>query len=158
MKLKCYFAHPFKSKDTEEAKRIIEILESRRVEVLNPFTGEDEMAKKHGVKGYYPTTPYKLGREIWAKDMLQINNCNMTLFWLPEGYTIVGCYAEIQHAVEHQNGLMRKNIHLHPDDQEPHLIQFITEKRHPLIAWALCYNNQLFDNIDNFERYRQTRW
>jgi len=158
MKLKCYFAHPFRSKDTEEAKRIIEILKGRRVEVINPFVGEDKMAEKHGVEGYYPTTPYKLGREIWVKDLDQIDNCNMALFWLPEGYTIVGCYAEIQHVIEYQNRIMRRNIYIDPNEQEPYLVQFITEIRHPLIAWALCYGNQLYNDIDEFERFRQTRW
>lgn len=156
MRLKCYFAHPHKAKDTQEAKRIIDILKSRKVKVVNPFDGEDEICKKYGVETYYPSTPYKLGREFWIKDLRQLDNCNMALFWLPKEYTPKGCFAELQHAIEYQNRKIRRYTALKMENG--YFIQIITEFRHPIIAWALCYNNQLYDNIDDFERHRQAKW
>ena len=168
MKLRCYFAHPFRSIGLDGEKRIIEILESRRVEVVNPFTGENDMAKKYGVDAYYPKTPYKLGRDIWTKDLSQLNQCNMALFWIPEDKdlppiynfmtTARGCYAEIQHAVEYQNMVLRRDRLRREEDKKGYFIQIITKDRHPIIAWALCNGNQLYDDIDSFERFRQKRW
>ena len=43
-------------------------------------------------------------------------------------------------------------------NHEGYFIQIITRLQNPIIAWALCYNNQLYDNIDDFEKYRQTKW
>jgi len=147
-------------KDTKEAKRILEILEDRRIQIINPFVADNKIYEKHGVKGYFPTTPYKLGRDIWTKVMNQLNTSNMALFWIPEdkrlppiGHfmtTARGCYAEIQEAVNIQHRRNRQNI--------PYIIQFITKDKHPLIAWALCSPNQLYDGIYEFEHFRQTRW
>lgn len=93
----------------------------------------------------------------------------MALFWIPEdekipeniGHfrtTAKGCYAELQEAVRIQNRILKGNRFRTKEEQQAFLIQLITQDRHPIIAWALCNGNQLYDNIDDFERFRQTRW
>ena len=143
VKLKCYFAHTYESKDSPAAKEIIEELGSRGVIVVNPFDGEDEMMlKKYGRTNYYPDPPYKLGREIWAKDERQVSDCDMILVYVPEGVRLSGgCGVEMRMAY-----LWGK------------FIQIISMSRHPVFAYVLTGGNQMFENIADWKIYRQVRW
>ena len=152
MNLKCYFSHPVRSRGIYGEQRIMDIIKSRRVEVINSYD------KDIGVSMKYTPGSYSYWRTIWTENIKQMDKCNIALFWLPEKFEISGCFAELQHIVEYQNRIMRRNIHLNVDEQEPYLIQIITRLRNPIIAWALCYNNQLYDNIEDFEKFRQTKW
>lgn len=142
-RLRCYFAHPYESKDGPEAKWIIEILESRKVIVVNPFDGEDEMMlAKYGRTNYYPDPPYKMGRDIWAKDERQVAECDMILVYVPEGVRLSGgCGIEMRMAY-----LWHK------------FIQIISISKHPAFAYVLTGGNQMFESIDDFENLRVLRW
>ena len=140
---KCYFAHPYESRDSEEVKEIIKELESRRVTVVNPFDGEDQlMLNKYDRTNYYPDPPYKLGRDIWAKDERQVAECDMLLVYVPEGQRLSGgCGIEMRMAY-----LWHK------------FIQIISVSRHPAFAYVLTGGNQMFLSIDDFKKMRQFRW
>lgn len=143
VKYLCYLAHPYESRDCEEIKEIIKELEERGVTVVNPFDGEDElMLKKYGRTNYYPDPPYRLGREIWAKDERQVANCNMILVYVPEGNRLSGgCGIEMRMAY-----LWHK------------FIQIISKSRHPAFAYVLTGGNQMFDNIKDWKNNRRLRW
>lgn len=140
---KCYFAHPYESRDSPEEAEIIAELESRGCTVLNPFDGEDElMLEKYGRTNYYPDPPYKLGREIWMKDERQVSESDMILVYVPDGTRLSGgCGIEMRMAY-----LWHK------------FIQIISKSRHPAFAYVLTGGNQMFDSIDNWKRNKQLRW
>lgn len=174
MKIKCYFAHPFRTIGSEGEKRIISALERRGVIVINPFIGEDKLCEKYNVKSYYPKTLRKLGREIWIKDLKQIKESNLFLMWSPEfsgeygahfNTTARGCYAELQYAIvlQRQKKLVDKKIRERygigiSRKDEPYLIQMITKDRHPIIAYALQSGNQLYSTIEEFEKLKQSKF
>lgn len=147
-KLKVYFAHPHAFKDTLEAKRIIEILKERRVEVINPFDGEDEMMlTKYNRTYYYPDPPRKLGVDIWKQDLRRVTECDMIVVYVPEGQRLSGgCSWELNEAY-------RLNK----------FIQIISSNKHPIFAFVLegkgrISENQMFETIDDFERLREINW
>ena len=142
-KYKCYFAHPYESRGTPEEAEIIEELKSRLVEVLNPFDGEDEMMlKKYGRTNYYPDPPYKMGREIWAKDLRQVAEADMILVYVPAGVRLSGgCGIEMFHAYQ-----------LHK------FIQIISISKHPAFAYVLTGANQMFESIKDWKGNRKLRW
>ena len=162
MKLCCYYAHPFSTKGSEGEKEIIKILKSRYIRITNPFDGEDDYIKKtFKVENYYPTTPFDAGVWIWDKCIRQINNSDLFLVWIPEQKEITGslghfkttargCYAELQYAVDLQTRRRKAGI--------PYLIQMITTDRHPIIAWALNRGNQIYNSINDFNRFREIQW
>ena len=144
-KYKCYFAHPYESRDGPEAAVIIEELKSRLVEVVNPFDGEDAMMlAKYGRTNYYPDPPYKMGREIWAKDMRQVNECDMILIYVPKGVRLSGgCGIEMYEAYLHGK-----------------FIQIISSSRHPAFAYVLTGPNQMYESIADWKigPKRKLRW
>ena len=147
-KLKVYFAHPHAFKDSKEAKKIIEILKSRRVEVTNPFDGEDDMMlTRYNRKHYYPDPPLKLGVEIWNQDLRRVADCDMIVVYVPEGQRLSGgCGWELSEAY-------RLNK----------FIQIISSNRHPAFAYVLkgrgrISKNQMFETIDDFARLREIQW
>lgn len=139
----CYFAHPYESQGRPEEAEIIEELKSRRVVVYNPFDGENEMMlKKYGRTNYYPDPPYKMGREIWAKDLRQVSEADMILVYVPEGERLSGGVGiEMFHAYQ-----------LHK------FIQIVSSSRHPAFAYVLTKGNQYYDSINSWKIFRQTRW
>jgi nucleoside 2-deoxyribosyltransferase len=148
-KLKCYFAHPYKSRNTPEEERLIEIIENRNIEIIGPFKNEDDLLAKHGVKEYYEKhPPYKLARTIWINDLTEIRKADIVIFWIP--FRSMGTGAELQYAL----GIQQKRF----KENKPYLIQIITKEVHPLIAYALHSGNQLFRSIDDFDRIRQSDW
>ena len=138
-KLKCYFAHPYKFKDTPEKYKIMEILKERGVDAEDPFVGEDHILKKHGVNEYYEGPSYKLGREIWIRDFNRINTADMILAWIP--ITSMGTSVELYHAY------LRGKF-----------IQIIGEIYHPFISYILTGGNQQFASIEDFEHLKVMRW
>ena len=142
-KMRCYLAHPYESRNSPEIKDIIEELMSRGVKVVNPFDGEDDlMLKKYGRTNYYPDPPYKLGREIWAKDERQVAECEMLLVYVPDGVRLSGgCGIEMRMAYLHHK-----------------FIQIISKSKHPAFAYVLTGGNQMFESIKDWKNLRQLRW
>lgn len=166
MKLKCYFAHSFELLGSEEEKRIMRILKERRVEIINPFDKEEKLCKKYNVKNYYDGSIYKHAREIWITDLQLIKQSNLVVVYLPENMRAIGTAAELMFALEWQKKKRSFNKHLRKKfglgmmkrKDEPFLIQIISPIKHPLFAYALMYGNQYYESIDDFERFRQSRW
>ena len=159
MKLRAYFAHPYKTIGSEGEKRIIDILEERKVKVINPFDTEDDVLEKYNDKPLR-----KLGRDIWIKDLNQISKCNIFVVWMPD-MPVFGCAAELQYALEWQKEKREINRHIRMKtgvgfdrQDEPYLIQMITKRKNPLIAYAIDYGNQLFETIDEFDKLQISRW
>lgn len=142
-KMSCYLAHPYESRDSPEIKEIIDELKSRRIVVVNPFDGEDElMLVKYGRKAYYPDPLYKMGREIWAKDEQQVAKCDMILVYVPDGERLSGgCGIEMRMAY-----LWHK------------FIQIISISKHPAFAYVLTGGNQMFESIKEWKRHNVLRW
>ena len=142
-KYKCYFAHPYESRGTPEEAEIIEELKHRLVEVMNPFDGEDSMMlAKFGRTNYYPDPPYKMGREIWAKDLRQVSECDMILVYVPDGKRLSGgCGYELSKAYDQHK-----------------FIQIISKSRHPAFAYVLTGANQMFESIKDWKGNRKLRW
>lgn len=151
LKMSCYFAHPYVTLGTEDEARILKILKSRRIRVINPFDGEAPMLKEYGIdntKDYYKSPYYSLAKRIWTKDLKQIKNANMILVWMPVSST--GTAAELQYALDLQEKRKKQGI--------PFLIQIITSVRHPIVAYAMARGNQHFESIDDFERLNRCKW
>jgi hypothetical protein len=138
-KLKCYFAHPYTEKDTDEKFSIMNILKERGVEVTDPFEVEEDILAKYGVKEYYENPLYKLGRELWINDLKRIRTTDMILAWIP--YPTIGVSKELQYAY-----LYKK------------FIQIISPIKHPSFAYVLTHGNQQFEDIKAFDRMRVMRW
>lgn len=139
---KCYFAHPWESRGSPEEAEIIEELKLRLVDVVNPFDNEDEIWTRYGRTGYYPDPPYKLGREIWIKDLKSITECDMFLVYVPEGKRLTGgCGYELAKAYDQHK-----------------FIQIISMSRHPAFAYVLTGTNQMFENIKDWKKYYKLRW
>lgn len=143
-KFSCYFAHPYESRLTDEAKMIIEELESRKVKVINPFDGEDElMLSKYGRTNYYPDPPFHLGVDVWSKDMRQVSACDMLLVYVPDGQRLSGgCGVELFKAW-----------------QEKKFIQIISKSRHPVFAYIMAHSNAvMYNSIDDWIHHRPFMW
>lgn len=142
--MKVYFAHPYESMGSKEAREIIEELKSRKLEVVNPFDGEDDlMREKYGVENYYPDPPFQLGVDIWAQDLRRVAQADMILVYVPEGERLSGgCGIELFHAWQ-----LKK------------FIQIISMSKHPAFAYILAHSNgQMFRSINDWKNYRQLRW
>lgn len=140
----CYFAHPYESRNTKEAKIIMDELKSRRVIVLDPFDGEDEMMrKKYGVDTYYPYPPFQLGVDIWAQDLRRVAECNMLLVYVPQGNRLSGgCGIEMFHAWQ-----LKKYI------------QIISVSRHPAFAYVMAHSNaEMYESIEDWKKFNKLRW
>lgn len=143
-KFKCYFAHPYESRNEDEAKTIMGELKARRITIVNPFDGEDElMLKKYGRTNYYPDPPFELGVEIWMKDLKQVAKCDMILVYVPDGTRLSGgCGIEMFHAWQ-----LKK------------FIQIISKSRHPAFAYVLKHGKgQMFNSINDWIKTNRIRW
>ncbi|KKL55117.1 hypothetical protein LCGC14_2258590 [marine sediment metagenome] len=142
-KYSCYFAHPYESRFSPEETAILNELIDRRVEIINPFDVEDStMFKKYGIESYYPDPPYKLGREIWQKDLKYVAECDMILVYVPDGTRLSGgCGIEMFHAFQ-----------LHK------FIQIISKDKHPAFAYVLTKGNQMYDSIQNWIHNKMLVW
>jgi len=142
-KLKCYFAHPWRSRESPDKKRIIAALEGMKIEVVDPFMGEDNLCTKYGEKDYYPNCNYKLGRALWIKDLAQIRDCDMFLMWADS--KIPGRFMGISYELAYAFALGKH-------------IQIISDLRHPYMAYVLCHGNRQYNNIEDFEKSCRIRW
>jgi len=141
---KCYLAHPYESQNSEEIQIIKDELVARRVKVVNPFDGENElMLEKYGRECYYPNPPFQLAVDVWTKDMRQVSECDMLLVYVPDGKRLSGgCGVELFKAW-----------------QEKKFIQIISKSRHPVFAYVLAHSNgQMFESIENWKKYKELRW
>jgi len=141
--LSCYFAHSWISKDHPDKIRIVKALEEMKIEVIDPFNGEDDLCTKHGEIDYYPNCNYKLGRDIWVKDLGQIREADMFLMWIDSSAPgrFMGTSYEMAYAF---------NLGKH--------IQIISDLRHPYMAYVLCDGNRQYNTIEDFENQRRIRW
>ena len=142
-KIKCYFAHSWRSKDHPDKFRIIRALNESRVDVIDPFVGEDKLCEEYGQKEYHPNCDYRLGRAIWIKDLAQIREADIFLMWVDsknEG-SYMGVSYELGYAF---------NLGKH--------IQIISDLRHPYMAYVLSGGNIQYDTIEDFENSRKLRW
>ncbi len=153
-KLRVYFAHPSKMIDSDDEKRIIEILKSRQLDVINPFEKEASIRAQIDLKTWKGSMPKNIARQLWISDLSFINICDIIVAWFPI-YEAIGTAAEVQHALDLQKKYYytRKNY-----KSKGILIQIISKIRHPLFAYALQHGNQLYDTIDDFERFRLSDW
>ena len=145
MNLKCYFAHAGTTCNSDEKIRLVEILEDRGLEVIDPFDDEEKILRKHGCKGkwFYDDPKYSAGREIWIKDLSQVREANLLLAWFSTGiHRYIGISAELMYGLEYQKRIRFDNNTKPTERQTPFLIQIISEIKHPLIAYALQYGNQ----------------
>ena len=142
-KLSCYFAHSWRSKDHPDKIRIIKALEQMKIDVIDPFNGEDDMCSKYDETDYYPNCNYKLGRDIWVKDLSQIREADMFLMWVDSSMPgrFMGTSYELAYAF---------NLGKH--------IQIISDLRHPCMAYVLCHGNRQYNTIEDFENQRRIRW
>lgn len=139
-RLKCYFAHPQKSRYSEEELMIIDELKSRRLEIYEPFRGEEELLKKYGKKHYYIGPIYgELAREIWTKDRGAILDCDMLLAYIPDEFESRGTMAELAIAYEHKK-----------------FIQVISPLKHP--AFSVYAWDELYETIYDWIRRKRYVW
>ena len=99
-KKKIYFAHSVKWWKTKREERIIEILESRGFEVVNPFASEREVNEKYKAEQYYakPSLPY--ANDITDKDYSLVKSCDELFAWFPKDTTVIGTPIEMMKAIE----------------------------------------------------------
>lgn len=156
-KLKCYFAHSYELKDSSTKYKIKKILETRNLEVIDPFKGEFRILRKYNIKELdYYNIDYKAGREMWTKDLAQIRGSDLFVGLLKEKST--GVAAELMYALEYQKRIRLSDNTKPFRERRPYLIQIISPVRHPLIAYALQYGNQHFETIKDFENLKAMRW
>lgn len=141
--LKCYFAHSWRSKDHPDKFRILEALKKMKIEVIDPFVGEDDLCFQYDERDYYPNCNYKLGRAIWVKDLAQIRDCDMFLMWVDS--SAPGRFMGTSYELAYAFGLGKH-------------IQIISDLRHPCMAYVLCHGNRQYDTIEDFEHSRRIRW
>lgn len=135
---KVYFAHPFATRGTKDEQRIIDaILKIKNLELVNPFTTEDDTMKKHGVKQYYPDPTKELAQDIFNKDLNQVIECDFILAWFPDGIQCIGTAYEMAFAVE-----------------QCKFINVICSKMSPFFSVADC----IYDSIESFEKNEETFW
>ncbi len=96
---KIYFAHPFDRRFTKRKEMIIKKLEERGFLVIDPFDGEDKIAKKYGVKNYYQNPCRDFAREIKERDFGAVDNADALFGWIPKGVTMIGTIREYDRAL-----------------------------------------------------------
>jgi len=102
MKKKIYLAHPFDRRFSKRKNMLIKKLEERGFEVIDPFDGEDEIAKQYGVKSYYENPCRAFALEIKERDFTQVESCDALFAWIPKGVTMIGTIREFDRALEHE--------------------------------------------------------
>ena len=141
--MKCYFAHPFKLRFSEEKKEIMEILKDRGIDVLDPFIDEEKINIEYGAKNYYDDAiknRLKLGQKIWQHDLDRVLKCDMILVWQPHATT--GCTVEMWEAFRNHK-----------------FIQIIAPNQHPVFAYILkTGRNQQFRRIEEFKKLQKWKW
>lgn len=137
-KFKCYFAHLTNMIGSEEEADIIEELEFRRIDIINPFDRQKEIRDKYMKIGWNKAT-YDDYRTIWSSDLSSIAESDMILAWLSNAST--GCGAEIQYAY-----MLHKFIHI------------IAPKKHPLYAHVLTGGNRMFLSIEDWKNNKWFVW
>ena len=138
MRMRCYFAHPFKLRDSSEKMDILKELLSRLLIVTDPFRDEEKILTEFGVDSYWGNEYWELARKIWTKDLGQISDCRYLLAWVPNYETALGTMAEIAHAYEHNKFIM-----------------IISPILHPCFS---VYADQFFVTISDFINRREYKW
>lgn len=98
--MKLYFAHPYDRRLSMEKEIIIEELEDRGFEVVDPFVGEENIAQKYGVNDYYENPCREFALEIKERDFRHVIECDALFAWIPKNITIIGTIREYDKALE----------------------------------------------------------
>lgn len=139
-RMRCYFAHPYKSRYSKEEILILEELKHRRLEVYEPFRGEGKILQKYGKTEYYTGPIYgELAREIWTKDRGAVLKSDMLLAYIPDEYESRGTMAELAIAYEHKK-----------------FIQIISPLKHP--SFSVYAYDELYETIDDWIRHKRYKW
>jgi len=149
-KLRCYFAHPYHYKDTDDKYRIIEEMISRRFEILDPFKEEKKTLEKFGVTDYFSGESYELARAIWTQCLGLISSAQIVVAWIPSidelflskkaMYHTIGTAEEIAYAYE-----------------KGKFIQIISPIHHPSFA-VYASDKQYFETIHEWTWHKHYIW
>ncbi len=148
--MKVYLAHPYLKRKSNKKYRIKKALEERGLEVIDPFIGEFKILRKYNIKEYYESPDFRAAVRMWEKDLKQIRSADLLVIWLP--FDSIGTSAELMYGLEFQKRLR------HRDTERKFLIQIISDKKHPLFAYALKHGNQQFASVKDFEQMKIMRW
>ncbi len=131
-RLKAYFIHGFIGfDDCKEYEKIIDILASRKVKIHEQIVGNAEYS-------------YEDGREVYLNHLRRIRECDMVVAWMPhrnEAYPNIAyslCYTFTQVPSK--------------------FIQVITPLKYAYLAYIISGGNQLFEDIEAFEKLRRLKW
>ncbi len=95
-----YLAHPFDRRNSKRKEMIIKELEGAGYEILDPFVGEDKIAKRYGVNNYYENPCRDFALEIKYRDFGHVSDCDALFLWIPKGVTMIGAIREYDKALE----------------------------------------------------------
>lgn len=130
--MKVYFAHPHATIGTAEERVLIQEMEKRGWEVINPFENnldEEVMGKiKRGVFSIFDAI------ELVQNDFANIGICTAVLVWLPTGFPTVGTICEMVQAVKAR----KATIVIHETENG---------RPHP---WVAYYANQYYLTVQDF--------
>ncbi len=99
-KPKIYFAHPSRKRSSKRKEMLIKKLKEIGYEVIDPFVGEDILAKKYGVDFYYQNPCRDFALEIKERDFNMVLDCDALFAWIPKGVTMIGTIREFDKAIE----------------------------------------------------------
>jgi hypothetical protein len=94
-----YLAHPYDRRNSKRKQMIIRKLEERDFVVVDPFVGEDILAKKYGVNDYYENPCRDFAIEIKDRDFGAVTACDALFAWIPKDVTMIGTIREYDRAL-----------------------------------------------------------
>jgi hypothetical protein len=130
LKKKIYFAHPYAKWGTDEEERIIQTLEERGYEVIEPFREKEVNLEKEFGGSFNDKPNFLFAEKIVNQDLELLQKCNDFLAWLPASGRLIG--ASIEFAIAFNNNMY---------------IISICEAPHPFIYHM---SNELYLSIDDF--------
>ena len=138
-KLRVYFAHPSKKKGSDEEKRIIEILENRQLDVINPFEEEKKLDLEYDWKTWESSLPKNIARKLWIQDLSFVSICDILVAWFPL-YKAIGTAAELQFAL---------------DLQKKYYYEWLQYLRHPDLGVVKPLNRHIYIDLQMFYQQYQ---
>ncbi len=94
-----YLAHPYDRRNSKRKEMIIRKLEKKGWIVIDPFVGEDKVAEKYGVAGYYDNPCNEFALDIKERDFKGVDACDALFAWICKGVTQIGTIREFDRAV-----------------------------------------------------------
>ncbi len=93
-----YFAHPFDKRLTKRKDMLVNKLTEKGYEVVDPFVGENNIAKRYGVNNYYENPCREFALEIKERDFAKVIKCDAFFAWIPKDVTMIGTIREFDRA------------------------------------------------------------